>query len=53
MRPLRREKGKLFNMDYAAISQSIKKFEDKIKIDKKTLTKKMFIKRLKGINAKC
>ncbi|MFQ5834854.1 MAG: transposase [bacterium] len=44
-----REIGKLFDMDYAAVSQAVKRFEDKTKRDKEVLgIKERLIKRLKG-----
>lgn len=43
------EIGRLFDMDYAAVSQAVKRFENKTKRDKKALRiKEMLIKRLKG-----
>lgn len=50
-----KEIGKLFGMDYAAVSQAVKRFEDKTKRDKRTLMiKEMLIKRLKEVsNVKC
>ena len=44
-----REIGKLFGMDYAAVSQSVKRFEEKTKKDKRILIiKEILIGRLKG-----
>jgi len=49
-----KEIGKLFSMDYAAVSQSVKRFEDKAKRDKgASMIKEMLIKRLKEGNVKC
>lgn len=43
------EIGRLFDMDYAAVSQAVKRFENKTKRDKKALRiKEMLIKRLRG-----
>lgn len=43
------EIGRLFDMDYAAVSQAVKRFEDKTKRDKKLLgIKERLTKRLKG-----
>ena len=43
-----KEIGKLFNMDYTAVSQAVKRFEDKTKRDKETLAiKEGFVERLK------
>ena len=44
-----REIGRLFDMDYAALSQAVKRFEDKTKRDKEVLgIKERLTKRLKG-----
>lgn len=43
------EIGRLFDMDYAAVSQAVKRFENETKRDKEALgIKEMVIKRLKG-----
>jgi len=48
-----KEMGKLFNMDYGAISQAVKRFENKIKKDRRALRMKDAIVESLRTNVKC